>query len=70
MVKNTKENVVKVINAKIDTLRKLYRAYKEEGRDRKAKETMDEIIATHDVLYWLTDEEYFNAIWEIYHPAD
>lgn len=70
MVENNKKNVVKLINAKMDTLRDLYRIYKDEENETRAQRTMDEFIAMHDVLCWLTDKKYFNDIWNIYNPAD
>lgn len=64
-MKNTKENVIKLIKADIETLRSLETYYREKNDYEWAGKYQRERWGLERTLNLLTDNEYFNAMWKV-----
>lgn len=69
-MKNTKANVIKVLEKHLENTRALVRLFKERGDKVYEEKMRSEALALQDALWLLTDEEYFNNQYKIFNEAE
>ena len=69
-MKQTKENIIKLLKAKYKLAHALADYAKENGDEEEFHMCIREAIAISDAIYLLTNKEYFNSMVEIYFKED
>lgn len=64
-MENTKENVVKLLSVMVDSAHVLADHLKEE-KPEFASLKIRQAISYQEALWLLTDDKFFNTLWEIY----
>ena len=70
MLKHTKANVIKVLEAQKEVAYRLYKNAKERGDTKRADDYRKECYRIDSCIFLLTDKKYFQEIAEIYEVTE
>ena len=65
-MKNTKENIIKLLKSMQDTSWNLVKAFDERGNKEASSQYMCQYMAYERAIYLIEDENAFNEYWNIY----
>ena len=66
-MRKTKENVIKLLEAKMNNAYDMYKMYKKDGDEEEARVYLSDSIAYQDAIWCLTDGKYFNNMIKVFH---